>query len=93
MYTIAAKQLAGAAVADVTDQRPGLMVPAPERPVRIATMNALVRTILLIIIAFLVLVNLVLPAGSSTRPIEKLVLAVPALLLVSAAVRVRRRAS
>jgi hypothetical protein len=69
------------------------MFPAPERPVRIATMNALVRTVLLIIIVFLVLVNLVLLAGSSTGPIEKLVLAVPAVLLVSATFRVRRRAS
>jgi hypothetical protein len=56
-------------------------------------MNALVRIVLLVIIAFLVLVNLVLLAGSTTGPIEKLVLAVPAVLLVWAAFRVRRRAS
>ena len=55
-------------------------------------MNALVRTILLIIIAILMLVTLMLLAGESTGPLEKLVLAVPAVLLVWAASRVRRRA-
>jgi hypothetical protein len=55
-------------------------------------MNALVRTVLLVIIAFLMLVNLILLAGESTGPLEKVVLAVPALLLVWAAVRVSRRA-
>jgi hypothetical protein len=69
-----------------------LAFPAPERPVRIASMNALVRTVLLVVIAFLVLVNLMLLAGESTGPLEKLVLAVPAVLLVWAAFRVRRRA-
>jgi hypothetical protein len=54
-------------------------------------MNALVRTVLLVIIAFLMLVNLMVLAGESTGPIEKLVLAVPAVLLVWAAFRVRRR--
>jgi hypothetical protein len=80
-------------VADVTDQGAGLAFQAPERPVRIATMNALVRIVLLVIIAFLVLVNLVLLAGWTAGPIEKLVLAVPAVLLIWAAFRVRRRAS
>jgi hypothetical protein len=55
-------------------------------------MNALVRTVLLVIIALLMLVNLMLLAGESTGPIEKVVLAVPAVLLVWAAFRVRRRA-
>jgi hypothetical protein len=55
-------------------------------------MNALVRIVLLVIIAFLMLVNLMLLAGDSTGPIEKLVLAVPAVLLVWAVFRVRRRA-
>jgi hypothetical protein len=55
-------------------------------------MNALVRTVLFVLIAFLVLVSLMLLAGESTGPIEKLVLAVFALLLVWAAFRVRRRA-
>jgi hypothetical protein len=55
-------------------------------------MNALVRTVLLVLIAFLLLVNLMLLAGESTGPIEKGVLAVPAVLLVWAAFRVRRRA-
>jgi hypothetical protein len=67
--------------------------PAPERPARIATMSALVRTVLLVIIALLMLVNLMLLAGESTGPIEKVVLAVPAVLLVWAAFRLRRRAS
>jgi hypothetical protein len=66
--------------------------PAPERPVRIAIMNALVRIGLLVIIAFLMLVNLMLLAGENTGPLEKLVLAVPAILLVWAAFRIRRRA-
>jgi hypothetical protein len=69
-----------------------LAFPPPEQPVRIATMNALVRTVLLVIIAFLMLLNLMLLAGKSTGPIEKVMLAVPALLLVRAAFRVRRRA-
>jgi hypothetical protein len=56
-------------------------------------MNALVRTILLVIIALLMLVNLMLLAGESTGPIEKVVLAVPAVLLVWAAFRLSRRAS
>jgi hypothetical protein len=56
-------------------------------------MNALVRTVLLVIIAFIVLVSLMLLAGESTGPIEKLVLAVPAVLLLWAAYRLRRRAS
>ena len=56
-------------------------------------MNVLVRTVLLVIIAFLMLVNLMLLAGESTGPLEKVVLAVPALLLVWAAFRVRRRAN
>jgi hypothetical protein len=64
----------------------------PERPVRLATMNALVRTVLLVIIAFLMLVNLMLVASENTGPIEKVVLVVPAVLLVWAAFRVRRRA-
>jgi hypothetical protein len=55
-------------------------------------MNALVRIVALVIIALLMLVNLMLLAGESTGPIEKLVLAVPAALLVWAAFRVRRRA-
>jgi hypothetical protein len=55
-------------------------------------MNALVRTVLLVIIAFLMLVNLMLLAGETTGPIEKLVLAVPVVVLVWAAFRVRRRA-
>jgi hypothetical protein len=55
-------------------------------------MNALVRTVLLPIIAFLMLVSLMLLAGENTGPIEKIVLAVPALLLVWAAFRLRRRA-
>jgi hypothetical protein len=55
-------------------------------------MNALVRTLLLVIIAFLMLVNLMLLAGENTGPLEKLVLAVPAVLLVWAAFRVRGRA-
>ena len=55
-------------------------------------MSALVRTVLLVIIALLMLVNLMLLAGESTGPIEKLVLAVPAMVLVWAAFRVRRRA-
>ena len=66
--------------------------PAPERPARIAIMNALVRTVLLVTIAFLMLVNLMLLAGERIGPIEKVVLAVPAVLLVWAAFRVRRRA-
>jgi hypothetical protein len=69
-----------------------LVFPVLERPARIATMNALVRTVLLVLIAFLLLVNLMLLAGESTGPIEKAVLAVPAVLLVWAAFRVRRRA-
>ena len=56
-------------------------------------MNALVRTVLLVIIAFLMLVNLMLLAGEYTGPIEKVALVVPAVLLVWAAFRVRRRAS
>jgi hypothetical protein len=48
-------------------------------------------TILLVIIAFLMLVNVLLLAGGSTGPIEKLVLAIPAVLLVWAVFRVRRR--
>jgi hypothetical protein len=55
-------------------------------------MNALVRTVLFFIIAFLMLVDLMLLAGESTGLLEKLVLAVPAVLLVWAAFRVRRRA-
>jgi len=55
-------------------------------------MNALVRTVLLVIIAFLMLVNLMLVASENTGPIEKVVLVVPAVLLVWAAFRVRRRA-
>ena len=55
-------------------------------------MNALIRTVLLVIIALLLLVNLMLLAGESTGPIEKMVLAVPAVVLVWAAFRVRRRA-
>jgi hypothetical protein len=55
-------------------------------------MNALVRTVLLVTIAFLMLVNLMLLAGERIGPIEKVVLAVPAVLLVWAAFRVRRRA-
>jgi hypothetical protein len=55
-------------------------------------MNALVRPVILVVIAFLMLVNLMLLAGESTGPIEKAVLAVPAVLLVWAAFRVRRRA-
>jgi hypothetical protein len=55
-------------------------------------MNALVRTVLLVIIAFLMLVSLMLLVGETTGPIEKIVLAVPAVLLVWAAFRVRRRA-
>jgi hypothetical protein len=70
----------------------GLAFPLPERPARVATMNALVRTVLLVIIAFLMLVNLTLLAGENTGPIEKIVLALPALLLVWAAFRLRRRA-
>ena len=54
-------------------------------------MNALVRTVLLVIIALLLLVNLMLLADESTGPIEKMMLAVPAVLLVWAAFRVRRR--
>jgi hypothetical protein len=38
-------------------------------------MNALVRTVLLLIIAFLMLVNLMLLAGDNTGPIEKMALA------------------
>ena len=56
-------------------------------------MNALVRTVLLVLIAFLLLVNLMLLAGESTGLIEKVVLAVAAVLLVWTAFRVRRRAS
>jgi hypothetical protein len=55
-------------------------------------MSALVRTVLLVIIALLMLVNLMLIASESTGPIEQVVLAVPVLLLVCAAFRVRRRA-
>jgi hypothetical protein len=55
-------------------------------------MNALVRTVLLVILVFLMLVNLMLLAGDNTGPIEKIVLTVPAVLLVWAAFRVRRRA-
>jgi heme O synthase-like polyprenyltransferase len=55
-------------------------------------MNALVRTVLLVIIAFLMLVSLMLLVGEATGPIETIVLAVPAVLLVWAAFRVRRRA-
>jgi hypothetical protein len=55
-------------------------------------MNALVRTGLLVLIAFLLLVNLMLLAAESTGPGEKIALAVPAVLLVWAAFRVRRRA-
>jgi hypothetical protein len=55
-------------------------------------MNALVRTVLLVIIAFLLLVDLMLLAGETTGPIEKLVLAVPPVVLVWAAFRLRRRA-
>jgi hypothetical protein len=73
-------------------QGAGLAFLAPYRAVRIATMNALVRTVLLVIIAFLMLVNLMLLAGETTGPIEKLVLAVPVVVLVWAAFRVRRRA-
>ena len=80
-------------MAEVTYQGPGSAFLTPERPARIASMNALVRTVLLVIIAFLVLVNLVLLAGSSTGPIEKLVLVVPVVLLIWAAFRVRRRTS
>jgi hypothetical protein len=69
-----------------------LAFPAPERPVRIALMNALVRTVLLVIIAFLMLVSLMLLVGEATGPIETIVLAVPAVLLVWPAFRVRRRA-
>jgi hypothetical protein len=54
-------------------------------------MNALVRIVLSVIIAFLMLVNLMLLAGESTGPLEKLVLVVPVVLLVWAAFRVRRR--
>jgi hypothetical protein len=55
-------------------------------------MYALVRTILLVLIGFLLLGNLMLLAGESTGPIEKVALAVPAVLLVWAAFRVRRQA-
>jgi hypothetical protein len=79
-------------VANAINQGSGLAFPSPERPVKVATMNALVRTVLLLIIAFLMLVNLMLLAGENTSPIEKIVLAVPALLLVWAAFRLRRRA-
>jgi hypothetical protein len=44
-------------------------------------MNALVRIVLLVLIAFLMLVNLILLGSESTSPIEKLALAVPAVLL------------
>jgi hypothetical protein len=44
------------------------------------------------VIAFLMLMNVMLLAGESIGPIEKVVLAVPAVLLVWAAFRVRRRA-
>jgi hypothetical protein len=79
-------------VAKVINQGAGLAFLAQERPVRIATMNALVCAVLLAVIAFLMLVNLMLLAGESTGPIEKLALAVPAVLLVWAAFRARRRA-
>jgi hypothetical protein len=78
-------------VAKVINQGAGLAFLAQERPDRIATMNALVGAVLLAVIAFL-MVNLILLAGESTGPIEKLALAVPAVLLVWAAFRVRRRA-
>jgi hypothetical protein len=55
-------------------------------------MNALVRAVLLAVIAFLMLVNLMLLAGESTGSIEKLALAAPAVLLVWAAFHGRRRA-
>jgi hypothetical protein len=79
-------------VANVINQGADLAYSAPERPVRIAIMNAPVRAVLLVIIAFVMLVNLMLLAGESTGPIEKMVLAVFAVLLVWAAFRVRRRA-
>ena len=55
-------------------------------------MYALVRTILLVLIGFLLLGNLMLLPGESTGPIEQVALAVPAVLLVWAAFRVRHRA-
>jgi hypothetical protein len=55
-------------------------------------MNALVRAVLLVIIAFLILVNLMLLADETTGPSEKFVLAVPPVVLVWAAFRLRRRA-
>jgi hypothetical protein len=78
-------------VAKISKPGSRIGVSAPQGPARIASMNALVRTVLLVIITFLMLVNLMVLAGESTGPIEKLVLAVPAVLLVWAAFRVRRR--
>jgi hypothetical protein len=53
-------------VAKVINQGAGLAFLAQERPVRVATMNALVGAVLLAVIAFLMLVNLMLLAGEST---------------------------
>jgi glucose-6-phosphate-specific signal transduction histidine kinase len=56
-------------------------------------MNALVRTVLLVIIALFLVINLLQQVGERIGPFEKMVLAVPAMLLVWAAFRLRRRAS